>query len=119
MLAVLVRVQDTKELVGFFWGQNVADIWYTVDEFCDPCSCEYRVMDYGGIFYHDGAPKIAKDAAERGEEHIFTALTKATTSFSERTGMELHESDGRKEKWKLFSDDPDRPGKRMPARKRA
>ncbi len=77
MPVYLLRVQDTHEAVGIFWGDSIAQIWDGVDEHCDPGQCEYIVLKHGGIFFPDGAPALplpeaTEDDTEDDEVALFT-----------------------------------------------
>ena len=51
MSAYLVRVQNTHELVGIFWANNLVDLGWTIDEALDPSECEYKKLKFGGIYW--------------------------------------------------------------------
>ena len=50
MGAYIVRVAETKELVGIFWADCTADLVDAVDEFIDAPTVEYAKLRPGGIF---------------------------------------------------------------------
>lgn len=58
MLVAIVRVAETNELVGFFWGEELRNIWIAVDEVTDPSECEYKLLKWGGGVYWRDAPPV-------------------------------------------------------------
>jgi hypothetical protein len=51
MATYLVRLQESNELVGIFWAENLFDLAFCIDEATDPYSCEYKKLAHGGIFW--------------------------------------------------------------------
>lgn len=48
MTVLVVRMVDTHELVGFFWGSKEM-VWDCVDALTDPVFCEYATLPQGGL----------------------------------------------------------------------
>ena len=51
MATYLVRLQESNELVGIFWADNLKALGWLIDEAVDPFICEYKKLPYGGIFW--------------------------------------------------------------------
>jgi len=60
MKAYLVRLEETRELVGLFFALSFDDLLDMVNECCAPSDCEYAVLDrsVGLLDPHSGAPVI-------------------------------------------------------------
>lgn len=56
MSTYLVRIQNTKELVGLFWSENMNQLYDTIDEACDPAICEIKKLTFGGVFWGSQVP---------------------------------------------------------------
>jgi hypothetical protein len=68
--AYVVRVQETKEIVGFFVVERFADLADVVDELCDPSGCEaVKLKSHGGIFIDGGAPGIPVPESPADGDH--------------------------------------------------
>jgi len=50
----IARVSSSKELVGFFAGEDLEDVADLVDELCSPLGCEAQSIEFGGIFCKTG-----------------------------------------------------------------
>lgn len=61
MGAYIVRVDETKELVGIFWADCTADLVDAVDEFIDAATVEYAKLRAGGIFMSGRCPAVPTD----------------------------------------------------------
>lgn len=48
MIVVWVRYKESKELLGLFWGPNMEELWWSVDEYTDPFECEYSKTNRRG-----------------------------------------------------------------------
>ena len=77
MTVVVVRVVDTRELVGFFWGGKEV-IWDGVDAVTDPSLCEYARLPQGGLEAHEGAPFIPSQF-EEGDGYLLSLTPSETT----------------------------------------
>jgi hypothetical protein len=55
MPAYLVRLVDTRDLVGFFFAQDADDLQVIVDECTDVPDCEYVELPEGGIMWESPA----------------------------------------------------------------
>src|SRR5690242_2747420 len=51
MPAYMVRVEGTRDIVGFFFAETMEDLLYAVDECTEPDGCEYVEMPVGGIMW--------------------------------------------------------------------
>lgn len=62
MSAFVVRLEGTNQIVGFFAADRILDLFWAVDECCDPFSCEYRrVPEGGGVYWAKaGTPKVSR-----------------------------------------------------------
>jgi hypothetical protein len=54
--AYLVRLCDTRDLVGFFYADEIDQLELIVDECTDVPDCEYVELPFGGIMW--GSPAI-------------------------------------------------------------
>ena len=58
MNAYLVRVADTRELVGFYFSENEIALSYLVDEIIDPTICECAEIEAGGVCWEGVGPSV-------------------------------------------------------------
>ena len=74
MPAYLVRLSDTRDLVGFFFAEEIDELALIVDECTDVPACEYVELPDGGIMWESpsiGVPmEIDKDALEVNENDL-------------------------------------------------
>ena len=74
MPAYLVRLIDTRDLVGFFFAEGVDHLDVIVDECIDVPDCEYVELPEGGIMWESPAIdvpiEIDKDSVEADENDI-------------------------------------------------
>ena len=65
MPAYLVRIIETRDLVGIFFVENIHQLIVTVDECTEPDGCEYaRLRVAGGIIWTSPAVPIPIDLPE-------------------------------------------------------
>jgi len=57
MPAYLVCVIDTHDIVGFFYAEEMDELFITINECTDPVDCEYIELPPGGIYW--GSPAVA------------------------------------------------------------
>lgn len=50
MTAYLVRLKNSAELVGLFVSPRAEDLWYYIEECCDPNACEFVALPPGGMY---------------------------------------------------------------------
>lgn len=72
MQAYLVRLADTRDLVGFFVAEDVDELEVIVDECTDVPDCEYLELPEGGIMWESPAIDVPievddDDTAEEDE----------------------------------------------------
>jgi hypothetical protein len=74
MPAYLVRLCDTRDLVGFFFAEDDDQLELIVDECTDVPDCEYVELPLGGIMWQSPAIdvpiEIDKDSVEADEDDI-------------------------------------------------
>jgi hypothetical protein len=58
MPAYLVRILDTRDLVGFFYAEDEDELEFVVDECTDVGDCEYVELPTGGIMWESPAIDI-------------------------------------------------------------
>lgn len=68
MSGFLVRIRETREIVGFFAAPSIATLRSLVDEATDPNACDYRRHDEGGIFWSlPGTPVVRRPEPDDNE----------------------------------------------------
>lgn len=67
MSGYLVRLTDTKDLVGIFWADRLSDLFWLVDECTDPYGCEYTRVKPGGIYWGTYAVAVPIPVDDDGE----------------------------------------------------
>jgi hypothetical protein len=86
MPAYLVRLCDTRDLVGFFFAEEVDQLELIVDECTDVPDCEYVELPLGGIMWESPAIdvpiEIDKDSVEADENDI-PEVPRPSASLSE------------------------------------
>jgi hypothetical protein len=90
MSAYLVRLEANKELVGLFVIPATGDLWWAVDECCDPYACEFIAVKYGGIIWDSQGTPIYDDDDE--------SVNLDGSQFTESLAMLI--SEAHKRKWK-------------------
>jgi hypothetical protein len=74
MPAYLVRLCDTRDLVGFFFAEDADELELIVDECTDVPDCEYVELPLGGIMWTSPAIDIPfevdKDSDDADENDI-------------------------------------------------
>ena len=74
MPAYLVRIIDTRDMVGFFFVEDIDRLEVLVDECTDTTDCEYVELPDGGIMWESPAIdvpiEIDKDSSEPDEADI-------------------------------------------------
>lgn len=74
MPAYLVRLCDTRDLVGFFFAEDPGELELVVDECTDTPGCEYVELPRGGIMWESPAIDVPiaidKDVTEVDEDDI-------------------------------------------------
>jgi hypothetical protein len=93
MSAYFVRLKENKELVGLFVIPATSDLWWAVDECCDPYACEFIAIKYGGIIWDSQGTPICDD-----DESINLDGAQFTDSLTTLV------SEAHKRKWKKLDD---------------
>lgn len=73
MIVAMVRRAETKKLLGIFWAQSLADLWWDVDAHGDPSGYEYLRMGNQGalIDYEEQIDSGVYSAAQQqGEDAL-------------------------------------------------
>jgi hypothetical protein len=68
MPAYLVRLIQTRDIVGFFVADDFNDLVIAVDECTDVPACEYVEMPAGGIMWTSPAIPVPIDISDRKDE---------------------------------------------------
>jgi hypothetical protein len=118
MPAYLVRLADTRDLVGFFFAEEVDQLEMIVDECTDVPDCEYVELPEGGIMWESPAIpvpiEIDKDSEQADGEDI-PEMPWSSASLTESWWSVLY--DYTDEQWTRFV--PENPLKpRQPAPRR-
>ena len=58
MPAYLVRLIDTRDLVGFYFADDAADLVTIIDECTEVADCEYAELPDGGITWESPAISV-------------------------------------------------------------
>jgi hypothetical protein len=58
MSTAIVRLKETKEIVGFYAHEDSLDLFAMVDEVTDPYACEYMSIIYGGFHWPNSEAAI-------------------------------------------------------------
>jgi hypothetical protein len=58
----LVRIIDTKEILGIFFDKDHDDLCWSIDEFMNPNECEYAELEipFSMVWLQIGTPKEPK-----------------------------------------------------------
>ncbi|MGY4193368.1 hypothetical protein [Bradyrhizobium sp. USDA 4520] len=87
MPAYLVRIADTRDLVGFFFAEDEEDLELIVDECTDVPDCEYIELPEGGIMWESPAIdvpiEIDKDSTEPEDEDGVPSLPWSGATLTE------------------------------------
>jgi hypothetical protein len=120
MPAYLVRIIDTRDLVGFFFAEDADDLELIVDECTDVPDCEYVELPDGGIIWESPAIdvpiEIDKESVELPDENAIPDMPWSGASLTEHWWSVLYGYTD--EQWTRFV--PENPLKpRPPAPRRA
>jgi hypothetical protein len=85
--AYVVRVIQSRMIVGFFCTDSMIDLHYWVDSVADPGACEYHSVESGGVVWEGESPVVpfATDANsddDDDEEQRALAGVSLTESWS-------------------------------------
>jgi hypothetical protein len=87
MPAYLVRLIDTRDLVGFFFAEDADDLELVVDECTDVPDCEYVELPDGGIMWESPAIDVPfqfdKDSPEPPDEEDVPKVPWSGASLTE------------------------------------
>jgi hypothetical protein len=53
MSAYIARIKEDKQMVGFFWASTINELFWMVDECCDPYIVEFIKTNRGGVFWQE------------------------------------------------------------------
>jgi hypothetical protein len=74
MPAYLVRIIDTRDLVGFFYAEDEDELEFVADECTETADCEYVELPVGGIMWESPAIDVpiekSADSPEDDENDI-------------------------------------------------
>lgn len=102
MLVYVVRVKDTKELVGVFWASDIYEMWCVVDEKVSPTCCEYRSARPGGVYCFSKLPPMASlDVVSDLDAEDYETRC-AAVSWCEWTLKDIFEDTVKGRKWRDF-----------------
>jgi len=127
MPAYLVRIIETRDLVGIFVADDEGDVQLAVDECTDVPDCEYIELPNGGVMWETPAVPVPLVTADKrnDEDAEIAQLPWARASLTERWWNFVHGFED--VEWTPFypdaprRDDPDTPpsqGHVVPFRKR-
>jgi hypothetical protein len=68
MPAYLVRLIETRDLVGIFVADDKDQVQLTVDECTDVPDCEYIELPDGGVMWESPAVRVPLDTAAKGDD---------------------------------------------------
>jgi hypothetical protein len=107
MPAYLVRIIETRDLVGIFVADDEEAVQSVVDECTDVLACEYLELPDGGVMWETPAVPVPLVTAEKGdnEDAEIAELPWSKASLTERWWNFVHGFEG--EEWTPF--DPDAP----------
>jgi hypothetical protein len=79
MQAYVVRVIESRMIVGFFCTDSMIDLHYWVDSVADPGACEYRSVESGGVVWEGESPVVpfATDARHDDDDDEERAMAGA------------------------------------------
>ena len=92
MTTYVVRLKENKEFVGIYAGKNEPDLFWLVDQLCDPYACEYARLSFGGLYFAGKCSRFV-DLDEMSEEETHNTPELNEPKFTE----EITEFKGR---WK-------------------
>lgn len=69
-----IRAKGTNKIQGIFWARTIKELFWAVDEMCDPFECQYsRIRHAGGLWHtlsfeeaeetRDGTPEAGYEDA--------------------------------------------------------
>lgn len=97
MATAIVRVKDTKQLVGLYAYRNRSELFNLVDQLVSPFYCEFMTVQYGGLHFPNGTPVIDRQDWNEQEEYEDRVYDGAT--LDEGLDSRIDDDD-----WKEFKD---------------
>tara|TARA_R110000868_G_scaffold402329_1_gene678562 strand:- start:554 stop:871 length:318 start_codon:yes stop_codon:yes gene_type:complete len=88
MSAYGVRLSEDHQAVGIFWAESLNDLFWAIDECCDPNECEIKKLKAGGIMWEG---KVSMKFPDNGHG---PHLTFDDASYSGQTYNDLDSPDG-------------------------
>lgn len=116
MPAYLVRIIETRDLVGIFVADDEDDLEIVVDECTDVPECEYAELPGGGVMWESPAKPVPLDPGDPEDDTSpVEEFPWAGASLTEAWWFVVY---GRAEvEWTPFEADPPRPSPPVPRRK--
>lgn len=104
--AYLVRLMNSRDLVGFFVAEDLNELIDLIDEGTDPGACEYLELPSGGIFWDSPAVAIPIEADENDDPKASIPWSKADLTWS--WSGPIFVDDEEEQDWMpLFADEPE------------
>jgi hypothetical protein len=111
--AYLVRIIETRDLVGIFVAEDEDDLAIAVDECTDVPDCEYVELPAGGIMWTSPAKPVPLQTGDpEDDESEPEEFPWAGASLTERWWYIAYGMD--EVEWTPFADDPPRPPRTEP-----
>lgn len=111
MSAYIARIKEDKQMVGFFWASTINELFWMVDECCDPYIVEFSKTNRGGVFWQkpidwkfiDPFP-LTKDMNDTKSEEFYEAyessrLKAGAPTISEYIMVDIKNDD----RWRTFT----------------
>ena len=87
MISVVFRIIDEDGLPNGFYGIAVAptmvDLFWKIDEHCDPWSCEISTLKYGSICFSTERAEEEEDCNDLETEPYYFPARDESTEFSD------------------------------------
>ena len=87
MISIVFRMIDEDGLPNGFYGIAVAptmvDLFWKIDEHCDPWSCEISTLKYGSIFFNTIKSEKNDDDDIQDSEPYYSPIGDASIKFSD------------------------------------
>lgn len=68
MTTYVVRFQKSQEFVGIYSASKESEIFWLVDQLCDPYACEYAKLNFGGIGFAGKCSRFVSSDKQTNEE---------------------------------------------------
>lgn len=69
MATSIVRLKETKQLIGLYAHEGTRELFILVDQLTSPFNCEFMTVEFGGLHFAKGTAVIDRQEWNEEEEY--------------------------------------------------